>query len=491
METVTEAPIRKPAAAPTHEAPKPPKAPASPTKKILLGLGVLLVLLVVVALVFGGGNDGEGVEVETAVATVRPVTQTVTASGQIRPEVEVVISSDVSGEIVFLGVEEGDFVARGQLLLRVQPDFYASQREQAEAGVLQAQAGVEQARADIGRAQAELRRAETEMARTQQLVERGAAGSAELDAARATVENARAAVGIAQAAERAAGFSVRSAQATLRQASQQLGKTSIYAPIAGTVSQLDVELGERVVGTAQMAGTEIMRIAELDRMQLEVDVNENDVVHIQLGDSARIEVDAYPDRPLGGTVTQIANSARVSALGTTEQVTNFPIEVRILGVGGDSTTAALVATTAEESPGASSAPPRLRPGMSGTVDVFTRTVQSAVVVPIQAVTIRDFNALRREERRQAREEDESVDEAPIPDEEDLRRVVFVVEDGKAVMREVETGIQDDTHIEVVSGLSGGETVVAGPFRLLRTDLEDGAPVRPRDPDAEPLGEDEE
>jgi HlyD family secretion protein len=227
-------------------------------------------------------------------------------------------------------------------------------------------------------------------------------------------------------------------------------------------------------------------------MQLEVDVNENDVVHIALGDSARIEVDPYPDRPLAGVVTQIANSARVAGLGTTEQVTNFPVEIRIVGAGGDSTTAALVATAAEESRTAqTSAPPQLRPGMSGTVDVFTRTVRGAVAVPIQAVTVRDFNAIRREERCEAREQGETVDETPIPEEEDLRSVVFVVEGGRAVMREVRTGIQDDTHIEIVSGLSPGAAVVSGPFRLLRTELDDGDPVRPRDPDAEPLEEEDE
>src|SRR5690606_28324970 len=226
------------------------EAPASnPTKKILLVLGGLVGLIVLIALVSKAlGGKEEGVEVETAQAQVRSITQTVTASGQVRPEVEVAISSDVSGEIVFLGVEEGDYVERGQLLVRVQPDFYVAQREQAEAGVLQAQAGVEQARADVARAEVELRRAETELARTQGLVERGAAGTAELDAARAAVENARAAVAIAEAGENAAAFNVRAAQATLRQASQQLGRTSIYAPISGTVSQLNVELGERVVG---------------------------------------------------------------------------------------------------------------------------------------------------------------------------------------------------------------------------------------------------
>ncbi|MDX1418881.1 MAG: efflux RND transporter periplasmic adaptor subunit [Rubricoccaceae bacterium] len=490
METVTAPPPRTPAAQdPAAPPPTTPKAGASPTKKILIALGVLVGLVVVAALVFGGDGGGEGVEVETAVASSRAVTQTVTASGQVRPEVEVAISSDVSGEIVFLGVEEGDVVERGQLLIRVQPDFYASQREQAEANVLQAQAGVEQARADRARAEVERRRARTEFERTEEIVARGAAPAAELDAARAALENAEATVATAAASERAAQFSVRAAQATLRQASQQLGKTSIYAPITGTVSQLNVELGERVVGTAQMAGTEILRIAELDRMQLEVDVNENDVVHVQLGDSARVEVDAYPDRPLSGVVTQIANSARVSGFGTTEQVTNFPVEIRILGADGDAGTGALVASAADEG-GPTAAPPRLRPGMSGTVDVYTQTIRGAVVVPIQAVTIRDFNALAREARREARERGEEVDETPIPDEEDLRRVVFAVEDGEVVMREVETGIQDDTHIEITSGLAGGETVVSGPFRLLRTELDDGDPVQPRDPDAEPLDDED-
>ena len=460
---------------------------SNPTRKLLFILGGLGGLLIVVALVAAAlGGDEEGIEVETAEAQVRSITQTVTASGQVRPEIDLAISSDVSGEIVFLGVEEGDVVQRGQLLIRVQPDFYASQREQAEAGVLSAQADVERSNADIERAQVELRRAQTELTRMEQLVERGAAPSSDLDAARSAFQNAEAAVGIAQANQRAAEFRVRSSQATLRQASQQLGKTSIYAPISGTVSQLNMELGERVVGTAQMTGTEIMRIAELDQMLLEVDVNENDVVNISLSDSARIEVDAFPERPLHGTVSQIANSARVSGMGTQEQVTNFPVEIRI-GPGADTSGTRLVAASTERE---AMPMPQLRPGMSGTVDIYTQTVEGAVVVPIQAVTIRDFNAIRREERRNAEEDDEDATAAPIPDEEDLRRVVFIVEDGTVVMREVQTGIQDDTHIEILSGLSGGETVVSGPFRLLRTDLEDGDMVRVRDPDAGPMDEDD-
>ena len=460
---------------------------SNPTRKILFILGGLVgLLLIVVVLAAVLGGDEEGIEVETAEAQVRSITQTVTASGQVRPEIDLAISSDVSGEIVFLGVEEGDVVQRGQLLVRVQPDFYASQREQAEAGVLSAQADVERSRADVERAQVEQRRAQMELTRMEQLVERGAAPSSDLDAARSVLQNAEASIGIAQANQRAAEFRVRSAQATLRQASQQLGKTSIDAPISGTVSQLNMELGERVVGTAQMTGTEILRIAELDQMLLEVDVNENDVINISLTDSARIEVDAFPDRPLRGTVSQIANSARVSGMGTQEQVTNFPVEIRI-GPGADTSGTRLVAATTERE---AMPMPQLRPGMSGTVDIYTQTVSGAVVVPIQAVTIRDFNAILREERRNAEDDEADANAAPIPDEEDLRRVVFIVEDGAVVMREVETGIQDDTHIEILSGLSGGEIVVSGPFRLLRTDLEDGDLVRVRDPDAEPMDEDD-
>ncbi|HYE95374.1 MAG TPA: efflux RND transporter periplasmic adaptor subunit [Rubricoccaceae bacterium] len=443
---------------------------------LLVALVAVVALIALVAGALGGGGQ-EGEEVEVARAQVRSITQTVTASGQVRPEVEVKISSDVSGEVVYLGVEEGDRVTRGQLLIRVRPEFYAEQRAQAEAGVLQAQA-------DIERAAAERSRAAAELERQRQLFERGVIAEMEVQAARTALE-------VAQAAERAAQFRARAAQSTLRQSGQQLAQTAIYAPISGIVTQLDVELGERVVGTAQMAGTELMRIAELDRMTVEIDVNENDVVHIELGDSARVEVDAYPDRPLAGRVVEIASSARVHGLGTTEQATNFPVKVLIVDPAfvtdslASDTASAVAANAPETGRGSGDGEPlRLRPGMSGTVDVFTRTVRDAVVVPLQAVTVRDFNEIRREEaRRAARQREDGENPAPaetIPDEEDLRRVVFVLQDGKAVMREVTTGIADDTHIEIRSGLRGDETVLTGPFRLLRADLDDGDAVRVRE-----------
>ncbi|WP_412068954.1 efflux RND transporter periplasmic adaptor subunit [Rubrivirga sp. IMCC43871] len=473
----------------------------SPTKKILIGVGVLLVVLVGVAAVMGGGE--EGIAVETAEVQVRTITQTVTASGTVASEVEVPISSDVSGEVIFLAVEEGDRVQRGDLLFRVRPDVYASEAERARAQIATAQSGVgeaqsavvesqravEQARADLARATAERERAQRALDRQQDLFDRDVASAMELDAARGAFEvaaaseaaarqavnGATARVGSAQGRVRSARTQVRSAEVGARQAGQQLAQTAIYAPMTGTVSQLNIEVGERIVGTATMTGTDIMRIARLDAMTMEIDVNENDVVNVAIGDSARIEVDAYPEEGLGGAVVQIANSARIQNAGTSQAVTNFPVVVRLAAAGD-------TPVDAERAPeeGVPAGPgPLLRPGMSGTVDIYTRSVPDAVVVPIQAVTVRDFNEIERERRRKAEASGEEVS-GPEPEGEDLRRVVFVVVDGKAQMREVQTGITDDTHIEIRGGLTGGETVITGPFRQLRTELEDGDAVREDD-----------
>jgi len=446
------------------------------TKRLLIGLGGALVVLIVVLAILGGGGDEEGIAVETAPVEVRTVTQTVTASGKVRPEVEVKISSDVSGEIVFLELEEGDRVEQGQLMVQIQPDFYAAQREQAEASLLQAQA-------DASRAEAEMIRAKEDLDRNEMLAERGVIAQMELETAQTAYE-------VAKASYEAAQFRVRSQRASLNQAADQLRKTSIYAPMSGTVSQLNVELGERVVGTSQMTGTEILRIAELDDMELEVDINENDIVNVAIGDSARIEVDAYPEEPFRGVVTQIANSARVSGAGTQEEVTNFPVKIKIDGSYDGASTPVQTASAEQAIPAEDRAetpvgPFRtLRPGMSGTVDIFTETVPSTIVVPIQAVTVRDFNKIDLdgdddEENGDAESEASDEDAAPTynPMDEDLRRVVFLMQDGEAKMVEVETGIADDTHISVTSGLDGGETVIVGPFRTLRTELSPGDAVR--------------
>lgn len=427
----------------------------SATRRILtwaIGLIILLVVLGVVGRVtglIGGGEATLSVEVEDAAR--RTITQVVTASGKVQPEVEVNISPDVSGEIISLYVEEGDDVQQGQPLVRIRPDFYRAQQEQAEAGVLQSKAALAQRQADLLQAQAEFNR-------TRELHEKGVVSESEFMSAQTTHE-------VAKSSLQAAEYAVQSAEARLREADEQLGKTTIYAPMTGTISQLNVELGERVVGTSQMAGTEMMRVARLDQMEIEVDVNENDIVNVSIGDTAAVEIDSYPERIFNGVVTEIANSARISGAGSQEQVTNFPVKIRIVGTRGAETGTSAVADAELPLDVRMSV---LRPGMSGTVDVFTETVGQAVAIPIQAVTMRDVSQFNRD--------DSTGTPAPADLKEDLRKVVFIVEDGKVAYREVETGISDDTHIVVRSGLAGGESVITGPYRLVSRTLEPGLAV---------------
>ena len=468
------------------------KKKSNATRVLLIVLGVFgLAIATLMGLraagVIGGEDKGEVVEVVDA--EIRNVTQTVTASGRIQPEVEVKISPDVPGEIIALPIREGDQVERGNLLVRIQPDQYQAQVERGEASVLQAKAVRAQRRAD-------LLNADIEFKRQKGLFDKNAVSESDYQRAKTQLD-------VAQAAFEAADYSVQSSEAQLRDFQEQLERTSIYAPMSGTISMLEVELGERVVGTSQMAGTEMMRVAKLDQMEIEVDVNENDVVNVSIRDSAAIEIDAYPGRLFKGIVTEIANSARVSGQGTQEQVTNFPVKIRvedphnILGgnpLGSDGQ------LTNDEIPVPEEETPNFRPGMSGTVDVFTRTVFDAVVVPIQAVTVRDFNAPKRD-RRSGRdrnadvenenadgEEDTSSDNAPSGDEtseenaftEDLRKVVFLFDDGTAKMVEVVTGISDDTHIVIVSGVNEGDQVIIGPYRAVSRTLEADATVRLED-----------
>ncbi|GBD01845.1 Macrolide export protein MacA [bacterium HR18] len=441
------------------------------TRRLLIVMLALIGLLLGISAVgsaLGLFSRNTGLEVEVDKATRRSITQVVTASGSVQPEVEVTISPDVSGEIVELPVKEGDRVVRGQLLARIRPDFYEAQVQQAEAGVAQARAVMKQREADLIRSEAEYKR-------QQMLFERNAISASDFDAARSQYE-------VAKSALEAARHAVASAEAQLREAREQLAKTVIYAPMSGIISKLNVELGERVVGTSQMAGTEMMRIARLEQMEIEVDVNENDVVNISIGDTAAVHIDAYPERTFRGLVTQIANSARIANQGTQEQVTNFPVKVRILGsVALPTTTAASGPVVSEEVPTTTELLPPLRPGMSGTVDIYTKTVFDVVAVPIQAVTVRDFNRVRPEGQTAP------ADTAQNPSvlKEDLRKVVFLVENGKAKMVEVQTGIADDTHIEITAGLAGGETVIIGPYRAVSQTLRPGMPVRIRPPERTP------
>ena len=464
----------------------------SATKKILLvvaGFVVVLVLLGIGASFMGGGETA--LAVETSTVGERTITQLVTASGKVQPEVQVTISPDVSGEIIELPVEEGDYVEEGQLLARIEPEIYQQQLAQQRAAVQQQQAAVKSAEANLIQARAVRDRQKA-------LYEKDAISISEYQKAQTSLE-------VAEANYQAARHALQSSQARLGQSQEQLNKTAIYAPMAGTVSMLNVERGERVVGTSQMAGTEIMQIARLDQMEMLVDVNENDVIHLALGDTAKLLIDAYPERTFVGIVSSIAHSARISGAGTQEQVTNFPVKIRVMGLGATAHGSPATAQTLEV---ASEEPTiNLRPGMSGTADIRTETVTGALAVPIQAVTVRDFNRVQPvdEEAEVAAEEgdDPAAEEAEAEEveadaaeanqtdgaedegadvslmvEEDLREVVFVVEDGKARMREVQTGIADATHLVVAAGLEAGEEVIIGPYRAVSRTLEPGMAVNP-------------
>lgn len=403
------------------------------------------------------GGEEPGLSVNTETARRQTLTQTVTAFGRAQAEVEVTISPDVSGEIVALPVQEGDVVQKGDLLARLKPDDYRAQVQQQRARVSQEKARLAERRADSVQARRTYERKE-------KLYERDVVPESEYLDAQSSYEQASARL-------QSARFQVESARASLQDALEQLQKTRLYAPMSGTVSKLEVEVGERVVGTRQRAGTEMMKIARLDQMELEVDVNENDVVNISSRDTASIDIDAYPERTFRGIVTEIANAARIENQGSQQQVTNFPVTIRVLGnPNTDVVTARSGGGVARpEVPSEPKAGPVLRPGMSGSVDIFTETVENAVAVPIQAITVRDFNKV-------GLAASDSTAEGGA-EEEDLRRVVFVAQADTARMVQVQTGIADDTHMEIKSGLDGGERVITGPYQAVSQELNPGTKIR--------------
>jgi HlyD family secretion protein len=441
--------------------------------KVAGSLAVVLTLALGISWWMGwlGGGEKE-MRVETTEVQRRDITQTVTAFGRVQPEREITISPDVPGEIIALPIEEGERVRRGELLAEIEAKDYVAQTQQQRAGVQQAQADLQGLKADSAQARQEYER-------KKKLFEQEMISRQEFETAETAYEQA-----IAQL--RSARYSVDQARARLQESREQVQQTSIYAPISGVVSRLNVEEGERVVGTDRQPGTEMMRIARLDQMEVEVDVNENDVVNVANGDTAAVEVDAYPDRSFKGIVTEIANSARVSGQGTQEQVTNFPVTIRLTSphnqrpqqAAPDSATgrAGLQQREARFGP---QGMPTFRPGMSATVDISTETVTDAISVPIGAVTVRDFNDMQP----QPDSADGESGNAPKRHAgrgggkggssgraEDLRQVVFLAQEGEARMTEVETGISDQTHIYVRSGLEEGQTIVTGPYRAVREGL---------------------
>jgi HlyD family secretion protein len=400
--------------------------------KILVPAVILLVIFAIVGKKLGWVGKAVTVKVAVENAENRTIVETITANGKIQPEKEVKITPDVSGEIVELTVREGDRVEKGQLLLRIKPDVYISQRDRSLAAI-------SSARARLAQAEAQFIQAELAFNRTKQLY-------AEQTISQSEYEQAEASYSVAKAEVDAAKYSVISTEASLKEANENLVKTSIYAPMTGTVSMLLVELGERVAGTGMMAGTEMLRVADLSRMEAQVEVNENDIPRVKLGDTATIEVDAYVDHKFRGVVTEIANSAKTTGVSA-DQVTNFDVKILVLPESYEGLT------------GRGSEHP-LRPGMSATVDIQTVTKEKIIAVPIQSVTTRTDTT--------------KIVQSTTTD--DIRTLVFITDGERALAKDVKTGIQDNIYIEIISGIAEGDRVISAPFSAISKKLSDSTLV---------------
>jgi HlyD family secretion protein len=401
--------------------------------KILLPIAIVLIIFAVIGKKQGWFGKAVTTKVAVEKAELRSLTETITANGKIQPEKEVKISPDVAGEIVELNVKEGDNVTKGQLLCRIKPDIYVSQRDRSLAAISSAKARQSQT-------EAQFIQAELAFKRSKQLFEEQTVSKSEFEQAQATFTVAKSEVD-------AAKFSVISSEASLKEANENLLKTSIYAPMTGTVSMLLVERGERVVGTSMMTGTEMMRVADLSRMEAQVQVNENDIVRVNLGDTAIITIDAYLDNKFKGVVTEIANSAKTTGLSA-DQVTNFDVKILVLPASYQK-----LIKAGEINP--------LRPGMSASVDIQTETRKSILSVPIQAVTTRT---------------DTTKTQITAADE-NIRTLVFITDGTHAFAKDVKTGIQDNSNIEIISGLKEGDQVITAPFSAISKKLSDSTLVQ--------------
>ena len=407
-------------------------------KKKTLTLLIISVVVLIIILIIGKkngwfGKTGNFKQVE--ITKIEPLTiiETVPATGKIQPETEVKLSSEVSGEIIELPITEGQEVKKGDLLVNINPDLYHS-------GLQRSQAALENARANYNQTKATLKEAEANYNRNKSLFDKGIISKSEWDQAVSSFE-------VAKANSESAFFNIQSATATVNEARDNLARTTIYAPIDGTISLLSAELGERVVGTQQMAGTEIMRVANLSSMEVEVDVNENDIVKVSLRDSAIVEVDAYLKKEFRGVVTEIANSPETEL--TADQVTNFKVKVRILPESYQNLL---------EGKGKNYSP--FRPGMTATVDIITEQKENIVAVPISAIVIKNDTTSNKKPNAQ-KTTDEKFE------------CVFVKDGDEAKLRVVKTGIQDDTNIEISSGLQEGEEVITGPYNTVTKTLKQG------------------
>lgn len=418
-------------------------------KKRIIIIGSIIIVVVALLLIFKGEGRKE-LKVSAEEAAKRSIIQTVTATGKVQPEIELAISPDVSGEITDIYVKEGDTVKEGQILLKIKPDLYVSSVDRANAGVSSALSGKKLDMVMLTQAQSRLTEATLAYKRAKDLYDKKAISKAEFEKAESAYQIALADVESAKEKITSSDYTIDNAQANLREAKQNLARTIIYAPTDGTVSKINNKRGERVVGTAQMQGTEIMRISNFTNVEVRVDVNENDILKIKKGDSAVIEVDAYGDRKFKGIVTQIAKASnKAAATMSTDQVTTFEVKIRMLK---SSYLDLMVNNTIP-----------FLPGLSANVDIQTNRGNDLICLPIECVTTR--TAESKDDKSKSENKDEKDE------------IVFLVKNGVAVRQKVVTGIQDNMYIEIKSGIKLKDKVITGPYDILSTTLDSGRKVK--------------
>ncbi len=414
-----------------------------PKRKLKLYWKVIITLLIILIIgtliAFFANSRDKSIIVTTSIVDERTITQTVSAVGKIQPETEVKVSSETSGEIIFLGPKEGDTVRKGQLIVRIKPDIIESQLEQYKAAA-------DAARMQIDYSKAEKDRAQSDLQRMTELYEKEFISKQEYERAKAIFEQSL-------SSYRTALSRYDQAIALLKQFQRSADRTTIFAPISGIITKLDVEVGEKVVGTEMMQGTEMMRISDLDVMNAVVDVDENDIVLVKIGDTANIEIDAFPDRIFKGKVVELGHSAKVNLLGTQDQATNFEVKIRII-----------------------ENEPKLRPGMSCNVEILTETKYNVLAVPLQSVTVRESD-----KNKQPDVSNEGWGTSKVYNEKSNvkkpQSVVFLNRNGKAKKVDVETGISDKGFIEITSGLKKGDEIISGNFSAISKELYDGAVIK--------------
>jgi HlyD family secretion protein len=442
-------------------------------KKLIIVIAAVAVIIIVLAVLKSKGVIGSDKKQKVTTELVKKTTiiETVSANGKIHPEKEVKITPYISGEVIELTVKEGDEVEKGQYLAKIDPEIYLSNFERMEASLQSQKANLANSKARLAQTRAQFTNSKLSFERNEKLWKQQVISDADYDAAKAQYEVAEAEVEASQESVKAAEFQVTSAEASLREAKENLTKTSIYAPTAGTISKLNVEQGERVAGASQFsAGTELMRVANLNSMEAVVSVNENDIVRVSLGDTSLIEIDAYLNRKFKGLVTEIATSADVTGVSA-DQVTNFEVKIRLLK---ESYQDLIPESQPSYSP--------FRPGMSTTVEIQTEIQKDILTVPIQAVTTRSDSTGKSVHQKKNQDMNAAKKDQSEEVNTDINEYVFLYDDGKAKMVSVKSGIQDNTNIQILEGLEEGQEIIIGPYRAVSRTLKNDEAVEKVDKD---------